>query len=166
MNRHWLVALLILLMGSAAFLYAQPFTEYELRSLFYADLGRDSINVSSYPQQQKKEYAVFRQACSKCHTLARAINSPTVSRQAWEYYVIKMRMWMDPHHPRYTHEEADQIVDFLTYDSKVRKVDRRSDFDAMTRKLQIRFSDTINARTRRLQMTPHQPGVQRLEGRP
>src|SRR5271170_6222163 len=101
---------------SIPLLFAQPFTDQELKSLFYADVGPDSVNVSSYPKQQQEEYVVFQKSCSQCHTLARAINSPTVSRQAWEYYVLKMRMWMEPsHHSRYTREEAQKIIDFLAY---------------------------------------------------
>src|ERR1035437_3764784 len=54
-------------------------------TLYYADLGPDTIDVSDYPAQQKYNYARFEEECARCHTLARAINSPVESRLYWQF---------------------------------------------------------------------------------
>src|SRR5687768_15958120 len=49
----------------------ETFSEEELKALYYYDLGPKEIDVSDYPAKQQENYAVFRKACSHCHTLAR-----------------------------------------------------------------------------------------------
>ena len=39
------------------------------------DDGPDKIDVSGYPKEQQARYPVFLQKCSKCHPVARPINS-------------------------------------------------------------------------------------------
>ena len=84
------------------------------------DNGPDSIDVSGYPAEQKSSYKVFERKCSRCHTLARAINSPHALLEEWEAYVRKMqkkrRSGLDK-------KSADTIIGFLQYDSSVRKKD-------------------------------------------
>ena len=53
------------------------------------DKGPDKINVSSYPADQQKNYKVFSDKCSKCHTIARPINT-TMTKAEWERYVKRM----------------------------------------------------------------------------
>ncbi len=43
---------------------------------FPGDKGPAEIDVSKYPAEQQSNYNTFAKKCSKCHTLARAINSP------------------------------------------------------------------------------------------
>jgi|GEM_PF-664435 len=84
------------------------------------DQGVDSIDVSQYPKEQQDNYPVFATKCSKCHTLARPINSPYSLPEEWQAYVTKMS-----HKPRAGIDEdsAKAIIAFLTYDSSVRKKD-------------------------------------------
>ena len=87
---------------------------------FPFDKGPDTIDVSAYPQEQQDNYALFSQKCSKCHTLARPINSPFALPDEWETYVHKMQ-----HKKRSGVDEdsAKRIIDFLVFDSKIRKKD-------------------------------------------
>lgn len=82
------------------------------------DKGYARIDVSKYPKGMQEAYKVFASKCSKCHTLARPINSPYVIPEEWERY-IKMMMrkpgsGIDP-------KSAKTIYEFLKYDSRVRK---------------------------------------------
>lgn len=84
------------------------------------DKGPDAIDVSQYPQEQQANYKLFVRKCSKCHTLARAINAPYALPAEWEDYVKEMqakkRSGLDA-------ASAGRIVEFLKYDSSVRKKD-------------------------------------------
>jgi len=88
--------------------------------VFEADKGSDTINVSQYPKEQQENYKVFAEKCSKCHTLARPINSNYALPEEWTAYVDKMR-----HKKRSGIDDDSQkiITDFLIYDSSVRKKD-------------------------------------------
>ncbi|MFI5360441.1 MAG: hypothetical protein ACHQ49_00605 [Elusimicrobiota bacterium] len=88
--------------------------------VFEADKGVDSIDVSKYPKEQQDNYKVFAEKCSKCHTLARPINSNYALPEEWTAYVNRMR-----HKKRSGIDDDAQktITDFLIYDSSVRKKD-------------------------------------------
>ena len=88
--------------------------------VFEADKGVDKIDVSKYPKDKQDEYAVFAEKCSKCHTLARPINSDYALPEEWTAYVDKMR-----HKKRSGIDDDAQkaVTDFLIYDSSVRKKD-------------------------------------------
>lgn len=127
------------------------FTEAELNAQYYYDLGSDTIDVSSYPQNQQKNYALFARVCSQCHTLSRPINSPRESYIAWKFYVLTMRMRSKfTQGTSYTPEEAQDIVDFLTYDSMIRKDVHREEFEAVTKKLENRFDQVLVEQMSRL----------------
>jgi hypothetical protein len=149
---HRLLPLLFLLAPFA--ISADQFTESELKSLFYADLGPTTIDVSHYPKKQQENYALFSQVCARCHTLARAVNSPSTGRQAWDFYIFIMRLGsiMDKK-DRFTMEQGRNIRDFLVYDGKERKLKDRKRFEELTGDLQLRFARTIEERMRRLQET-------------
>lgn len=87
---------------------------------FEADKGPETIDVSKYPKEQQENYKVFFEKCSKCHTLARPINSQYALPEEWTAYVDKMR-----HKKRSGIDEDSQktITAFLIYDSSVRKKD-------------------------------------------
>ena len=92
----------------------------ESEKVFEADKGPDTIDVSKYPKEQQESYKVFSEKCSKCHTLARPINSDYALPAEWTAYVDKMR------HKKRSGIDADSqkiITDFLIYDSSVRKKD-------------------------------------------
>lgn len=113
-------------------------------TLYYSDLGPEEIDVSDYTAQQKYNYAIFRRECSACHTLARAVNSPTQSRAYWRFHLARMSL-----HSRVNragplpHEDVKRILDFLEYDSRIRKVQNRKEFDDRTETLKRRFDPTL-----------------------
>ena len=88
--------------------------------VFEADKGPETLDVSAYPKEQQENYKVFSVKCSKCHTLARPINSKYALPAEWTAYVDKMR-----HKKRSGIDEDSQktITSFLIYDSSVRKKD-------------------------------------------
>ncbi|MBI4055543.1 MAG: hypothetical protein HY402_05350 [Elusimicrobia bacterium] len=82
------------------------------------DDGPEEIDVSGYPEKQQQNYKVFAKKCSKCHTLARAINSPYALPEEWAPYIEKMRK---KKRSGLDATSAGKIVDFLIYDSSIRK---------------------------------------------
>lgn len=91
--------------------------------VFEADLGPAWIDVSAYPPEQQKSYALFAQRCCKCHTLARPINS-SLKPEDWDAYVSRMSRkpgsGISP-------SDAAAIRDFLVFDGTRRA--RRSGID-------------------------------------
>ena len=81
------------------------------------DKGPGSINVSSYPAEMQKDYKVFTEKCSKCHTIARPINT-TMAKADWERYVKRMM-----HKPGsgISDSQGKTIFDFVAYDQENRK---------------------------------------------
>ena len=85
--------------------------------IYPADLGLAYIDVSSYPQEMQRSYKIFASKCSRCHTLARPINSD-FSAEKWQKYVYRM---MNKSGSGLTKEISDEIIRFLIYDHQVRK---------------------------------------------
>lgn len=125
------------------------------KTLYYADLGPDAIDVSGYPAQQKYNYEIFRARCSPCHTLARSVNSPVQSRAYWHYHLLRMslrsRLKREGPIPR---RDVKAVLDFLEYDGQVRKVDDRKNFDARTEELKRRFEPTLRRLLEHMQTSP------------
>ncbi|NNN05748.1 MAG: hypothetical protein HKL90_07590 [Elusimicrobia bacterium] len=86
---------------------------------FPADNGPDSIDVSKYPKDQQENYKVFSEKCSRCHTLARPINTSVAAPEDWKATVEKMRR-----KPRsgISDDAQKQIADFLIYNAGQKKV--------------------------------------------
>jgi hypothetical protein len=82
------------------------------------DKGPAKIDVSKYTKDMQDRYKVFSVKCSKCHTLARPINSDYVLDDEWERYVKRM---MRNAGTFISADEGKLIYEFLTYDSKIRK---------------------------------------------
>jgi hypothetical protein len=82
------------------------------------DKGPAKIDVSKYPADMKADYKVFAEKCSKCHTIARAINCEFATEDEWERYVKRM---MNKGGTMFTAKDGKQIFEFLVYDSKTRK---------------------------------------------
>lgn len=120
-------------------------------ALYYSDMGPDAVDVSAYPAQQRHDYAIFAAACARCHTLARSINAPLVARGWWEFYMLGMRMRSSRAGRPLSPDETKAILDFLEYDSRVRKVENARDFDALTEELKSRFDASVAERLKRLQ---------------
>jgi hypothetical protein len=51
----------------------------------------EGMDPSAVPPEQQADYAVFAQRCSKCHSLARPLNSGITDDGYWRMYVEKMR---------------------------------------------------------------------------
>lgn len=132
-----------------------PLPELIPRTLYYSDLGPDEIDVSDYPAQQKYNYGIFRRQCSRCHTLARAVNSPVQSRTYWHYHLVRMslRSRLAPEGP-IPAEEVRAILDFLEYDARVRKVEDRARFEGNTEELKRRFEPTLKRLLEHMQTSP------------
>ena len=82
------------------------------------DKGPATIDVSKYPPEMRTAYKTFSSKCSKCHTLARAINCDFALDEEWERYVKRM---MRKPGSDISSAEGKQIFEFLAYDSKARK---------------------------------------------
>jgi cytochrome c5 len=82
------------------------------------DSGPKSIDVAKYPDEQKAGYKLFTKKCSKCHTIARPINSDFVLPGQWERYI--KRMMFKPN-SQMSDADGKRIFRFLVYDATVRK---------------------------------------------
>ena len=81
------------------------------------DKGPDKINVSAYPPEQQKGYKVFVDKCSKCHTIARPINTQMRTIE-WDRYVKRM---MHKPNSGISDSQGKAIFEFLVYDQMNRK---------------------------------------------
>ncbi|MGB8479683.1 MAG: hypothetical protein WCE63_12725 [Acidobacteriaceae bacterium] len=81
------------------------------------DKGPNTINVSTYPPAQQKAYKLFTSKCSKCHTIARPINT-TMTLPEWERYVKRM---MHKPNSGIGDSQGKEIYEFLAYDQVNRK---------------------------------------------
>ena len=81
------------------------------------DKGPSKIDVSSYPPAQQKAYKLFESKCSKCHTIARPINT-TMTKDEWERYVKRM---MHKPNSGISDSQGKAIFEFLVYDQATRK---------------------------------------------
>src|ERR1017187_7126572 len=83
------------------------------------EAGLATIDVSAYPKAGQDIYPLFTEKCAQCHHLNHTINSDHHALpDEWEGIVN--RMWRKPG-SNLNKKEAEQIVEFLTYDSSVRK---------------------------------------------
>ena len=81
------------------------------------DKGPDKIDVGAYPAPQQSAYKVFTTKCSKCHTIARPMNT-MMKRDEWERYVKRM---MHKPNSGISDAQGKEIFDFLIYDQTARK---------------------------------------------
>ncbi len=72
----------------------------------------EGLDPSKVPSEIRDDYGVFAQRCSKCHSLARPLQSGIEDDLFWEYYVARMRRM-----PGSGISPADekQILRFLKY---------------------------------------------------
>jgi mono/diheme cytochrome c family protein len=81
------------------------------------DKGPDKIDVSAYPAPMQAAYKIFASKCSKCHTIARPINT-MMKRDEWERYVKRM---MHKPNSGINDNQGKQIFEFLVFDQTERK---------------------------------------------
>ena len=82
-----------------------------------ADKGPNFIDVTSYPAKMQEAYNLFTNKCSRCHTVARPINS-TFTSEEWRKYVYKM---MRKPGSGLKPKTAEKIIEFLIYDAQHRE---------------------------------------------
>jgi hypothetical protein len=51
----------------------------------------EGLDVATLPPDSRADYAIFARRCSKCHSLARPLNSGITDDEAWRMYVARMR---------------------------------------------------------------------------
>src|SRR5674476_1437205 len=81
------------------------------------DKGPDKIDISTYPAEIQKDYKLFSSKCSKCHTIARPLNT-MMSRDEWERYVKRM---MHKPNSGISDSQGKDIFAFLMHDQAERK---------------------------------------------
>ncbi len=85
------------------------------------DKGPSTIDIANYTQEMKDIYTkVYTPKCSKCHTIARAINAPYALPDEWMSYIKKM---MKKPGSGINPKAAKSIYKFCVYDSEIRKKD-------------------------------------------
>ena len=116
------VAFLTVALGALAPAFAaEPDGSAIKAHLKQLDSGPKTIDVAKYPADQKAGYKLFATKCSKCHTLARPINSDFVLPAQWERYI--KRMMFKPN-SQMSETDGKKIYRFLVYDASVRKRDQ------------------------------------------
>jgi len=78
------------------------------------DRGPGTVDVSGYPAEQQENYVLFLDKCSKCHPVARPINSK-FNAQEWKVYLKRMLRRPDCNT---SVEQARMIYSFLKYYSE------------------------------------------------
>ena len=112
----WIVVLgVIILVGIGTFFALRA--PRPAAKTYPADDGLNYIDVSEYPPKMQELYDLFTRKCSKCHTVARPINSKFAPEE-WQKYVRKM---MRKPGSGLTPKTAGQIIEFLVYDAKHRE---------------------------------------------
>ena|SRR5260370_19771994 len=81
------------------------------------DKGPDKIDVAAYPAPMQASYKLFSTKCSKCHTIARPLNT-MMKRDEWERYVKRM---MHKPNSGIGDSQGKQIFDFVVFDQVERK---------------------------------------------
>ena len=81
------------------------------------DKGPDKLDVSAYPAAQQANYKLFASKCSKCHTIARPLNT-MMTKAEWERYVKRM---MHKPNSGINDSQGKTIFEFLSYDQANRK---------------------------------------------
>jgi hypothetical protein len=74
--------------------------------------SREGLDESLLPSEVRAEYAVFARRCSKCHALARALNSGIDQDPVWASYVARMRRQPGS---GISQQDAQIILRFLHY---------------------------------------------------
>jgi hypothetical protein len=77
-----------------------------------SDVQSGGIEASSLPDDVRSDYAVFAQRCSKCHSLARPLESGISDDDYWSMYVARMRRQPGS---GITADDAKVILRFLHY---------------------------------------------------
>ena len=113
---------------------------------YYYDLGSPTVDVSGYPERHRENYRFFLSVCGSCHTTARPLNAPYADGDAWKRYVHKMHLKMKGRGIDLDRTSEERIVDFLAYDSKVRKVNKHEEFESQQNELKKLFEEMTKSK--------------------
>ncbi|GAC1353253.1 MAG: hypothetical protein NVS3B20_21400 [Polyangiales bacterium] len=72
----------------------------------------DGLDATKIPSDVRADYEVFAQRCSKCHSLARPLNSGIDDEAYWSIYVARMRRMPSS---GISYEDEAVILRFLHY---------------------------------------------------
>lgn len=144
--------LALALLALPALAAEERFTPEQLEARFYYDLGPKEVDTAAYPAKQRENYRAFSAACSQCHTLARPLNAPYVTREDWKRYVKRMHAKTKARAGASIGKaDAEAAIEFLAYDAQIRKVRGKAAFEAEAAKLKALFAE-VRAERSRLQI--------------
>ena len=112
----WITVLGVILLVGIGVIYALR-APRSVPKTYPADKGPNFIDVTTYPLKMQEAYELFTGKCSRCHTVARPINS-AFAPDEWRKYVHKM---MRKPGSGLTPKTAEEIIKFLIYDSEHRE---------------------------------------------
>ena len=112
----WITVLGVIFLVGIGMIYALR-APRAVPKTFPADKGPNFIDVTIYSLKMQEAYELFTRKCSRCHTVARPINS-TFAPDEWRKYVHKM---MRKPGSGLTPKTAEEIIKFLIYDSEHRE---------------------------------------------
>ena len=112
----WITVLGVILLVGIGMIYALRVPQAPPKT-YPADQGPNFIDVTTYSPKMQETYELFTRKCSRCHTVARPINS-TFTSEEWRKYVYKM---MRKPGSGLTPKTTEEIIKFLIYDSERRK---------------------------------------------
>lgn len=75
------------------------------------------INVSGYPPEIQRDFRLFKEKCSECHSIGSSLKL-SMSPSQWNYWVGQMEAMPSSHT---NDKEAQEILAFLNYDETHRK---------------------------------------------
>ncbi len=96
----------VLGLAAATLLFAGQKADWDPR-----DDGPDKLDVSTFPPEVQRDYAVVSVKCAKCHPLSRTVNSHFDAPE-WKRYM--KRMIRRPN-SGVNEEQAVQIYEFLKF---------------------------------------------------
>jgi heterodisulfide reductase subunit B len=123
-------------------------TSKDFNFKFPSDLGPATVDVSHYPPAIQEDYKVFLAACSVCHTTARPLNSNIIVEKDWKRFVHRMHVKMENRGIDLAADDLKRIVQFLAYDSKIRKIQHKEKFQTEQKYLSYLFDELSKERER------------------
>ena len=112
----WIAVLGVILLVGIGMIYALR-APRAVPKTYPADKGPNFIDVTTYSPEMQEAYELFTRKCSRCHTVARPINS-TFNAEEWRKYVYKM---MRKPGSGLNLKTTEKIIKFLIYDSEHRE---------------------------------------------
>ncbi len=112
----WIAVLGVIFLVGIGMIYALR-APRAVPKTYPADKGPNFIDVTTYSPEMQEAYELFTRKCSRCHTVARPINS-TFNAEEWRKYVYKM---MRKPGSGLNLKTTEKIIKFLIYDSEHRE---------------------------------------------